>query len=84
MDKNLNRDRVRQFRQRQADMGGIRVEVYLDREMASGVLRYANEDGTTLSSSIRSLLKIGMQIEGLLPASRKFWLRVGTIVNCFR
>jgi hypothetical protein len=84
MIKELNRERVRQFRQRQVDSGGIRAEIYLDREMASAVTQFADEHGTTMSTAMRSLLRIGMQIEGLLQPPKRFWLRMQTIVNCFR
>jgi hypothetical protein len=80
----FNRERVRHYRHRQAEMGCVRVEVYLDQEMLDAVYDSAEYYEVSINDRLKSLVLLGLRIEEKLPAPEVFWGRIRSLVERYR
>ena len=82
--RNLNRERVRRCREYEADCGRVRLEVYVDQEMAHAIRQMAEVGSTSLKSMMEDLLRTGLRIEEQIPATFGFWQCINSIAERYR
>jgi hypothetical protein len=69
-------ERVRRHRERRAEKGLIRFELYVSPEILAAVQKYAVQWEDTRPTAMRSLILVGLRTEGLLPAPDWFRDRI--------
>lgn len=65
--RKANRERVTQYRDRQAEKGLVRLELYLDTRVVEAVHDVATELGWPLYQTMAGLIITGLRAKGRMP-----------------
>lgn len=67
--RKANRERVTQYRDRQAEKGLVRLELYLETRAAEAVYDVATELGWPVSQTMAGLIIAGLRAKGRMPST---------------